>query len=365
MTISTAIDDRQRTEHPGGPQQRALTRGEGATGRRRAVTAASTAGTAGRRRAGRWRSPRRVGAADGMAAGAARPIGRRLVGPRGPAAGPHRGDGVGERTAAAVAHAGVLDQRDLDEFAHVGRQVGGQRGGRLLDVLHRHRQRAVAGERPLARNRFVANDSQRVHIAGRGGVVTQRLFGGDVLGGAHHHAGLGHRRGVDGLGDTEVGELHLAGRGDQDVARFDVAVHQAGGVRDLQCAAGLLEHVQRVPQRQPAGAFEHRVQRLAVDEFHHQIGGAALAVHIGFAVVVHAGDAGMVEHRDGAGLGAEPFDELRVRGVLGFEHLDGDAPAEPAVDGLPHLAHAAGGDEALQPVAAGQRHTYARAHDPP
>ena len=63
-----------------------------------------------------------------------------------------------------------------------------------------------------------------------------------------------------------------------------------GGVRDLQRAAGLLEHVQRVPQRQPAGALEHRVQRLAVDQFHHQVGGAALAVHVGLAVVVDAGD---------------------------------------------------------------------------
>ena len=68
-------------------------------------------------------------APEGMAAGAARPIGRRLVGSRRPAAGPHRGDRVGERSPAAVAHAGVLHQRDLDEFAHVGRQIGGQRGG--------------------------------------------------------------------------------------------------------------------------------------------------------------------------------------------------------------------------------------------
>ena len=42
--------------------------------------------------------------------------------------------------------------------------------------------------------------------------MTQRLLGGDVLGGAHHHAGLGDGRGVDGLGDTEVGELDLSGR---------------------------------------------------------------------------------------------------------------------------------------------------------
>ena len=118
------------------------------------------------------------------------------------------------------------------------------------------------------------------------------------------------------------------GRRDEDVAGLDVAVHQPGGVRDLQGAAGLLEHVQRVPQREPAGALEDRVQRFTVDQFHHQVRGAALAVHLGFAVVVHAGDARVVEHRDGAGLGAESFDELRVGGVLRLEHLDGDAATQ-------------------------------------
>jgi hypothetical protein len=78
--------------------------------------------------------------------------------------------------------------------------------------------------------------------------VTQRLLGRDVLRGAHHHAGLRDGSGVDGLGDAEVGELDLARRRDEDVARFHVAVHQAGRVCDLQSATGLLEHVQRVPQ---------------------------------------------------------------------------------------------------------------------
>ncbi|MCK4276772.1 MAG: glycosyltransferase, partial [Phycisphaerae bacterium] len=76
------------------------------------------------------------------------------------AAGPDRGDRIGESATVAVAHARVLHQGDLDEFADIGRQVGGQRDRRLLDVLHRHRQRAVADERPLTRNRLVANDSQ-------------------------------------------------------------------------------------------------------------------------------------------------------------------------------------------------------------
>ena len=57
-----------------------------------------------------------VGVAEGMAAGEARPAGRRLARPGRPAAGSHRGNGVGERTSAAVAHTRVFDQRYLDEL---------------------------------------------------------------------------------------------------------------------------------------------------------------------------------------------------------------------------------------------------------
>ena len=107
------------------------------------------------------------------------------------------------------------------------------------------------------------------------------------------------------------------------------------------------------------------LQRLTVDQFHHQIGGATLVVHLGLAIVVHAGDAGVVEHRGGARLNPESLDELGVRGEFLLEHLDRDAPAQPAVHRLPHLAHAAGGDQALQAISARQRHTYSRAHGPP
>ena len=102
----------------------------------------------------------RAWAADGTAAGVARPIDGAWIRPRWPPARAHRGNGVGEQAARAVPHTRVLDQRDLDQLAHIGRQVGGQRRRRFLDVLHRHGQRAVAGEGPLTRKRFVANDSQ-------------------------------------------------------------------------------------------------------------------------------------------------------------------------------------------------------------
>ena len=187
---------------------------------------------------------RPFGARDRRRAGLDR---RCRVRSRWPSPGAHRGDRVGELSPVPVPHGGVLHERDVDQLTDIGRQVGRQRRGCLFDVFHGDREGAVTGERPFARKCFVANDSQGIDIARRDGILAERLLGGDVLGGTHHHPGLGHRGGVDGLGDAEVGQFHLAGRCDEDVARLDVAVHQTGGVRDLECAAGLLQHVQGVP----------------------------------------------------------------------------------------------------------------------
>ena len=93
---------------------------------------------------------------------------------------------------------------------------------------------------------------------------------------------------------------------------------------------------------------QDRRERVALDELHHQVRGVLGAVDDGggLAVVVHRGDAGVVQRRGRAGLGAEPVQELGVPAQLRLEHLDGDAAVQPGVRGLPDLAHAADGDPA-------------------
>src|SRR5690606_2575104 len=158
---------------------------------------------------------------------------------------------------------------------------------------------------------------------------------------------------VDGLGDAEVGDLHLAGGGDEDVARLDVTVHHTGGVRGLERAAGLLEHVEALVDRQLAQPGQHRVQRLALHQFHHQIGGLARARVVGLAVVVDARDAGVVQLGRGLGLGAEPLPEGRVGGEFGLEDLDRHPAVQSCVPRFPDLPHAAAGGQAVPSGAVG------------
>ena len=171
---------------------------------------------------------------------------------------------------------------------------------------------------------------------GAGGGLAGGLFRGKVLGGAHHLAGLGQRDLVGQAGDAEVGDLDPAVGRDQQVARLDVAVHQALGMGNGKCAGGLGDHGQGPVRRQHLFVLDDAAQRLARDQLHDQVGRALL-----LAVVKDVGDAHVVQECGVACLGAEPLEEAGVAGVLLLEHLDGDDPAKDQVLGFPDFSHAA------------------------
>ena len=150
-----------------------------------------------------------------------------------------------------------------------------------------------------------------------------------------------------GLGDAEVGDLGGAVGHDQQVARLDVAVHDAGPVRGVQGAGGLGDDVEHDVGVEPAVPLDDLGQRLAVDQLHDQVRAAERAV---LAVVEDPGDPGVGERGREARLGAEPGTELLVVGVHGRQHLDRDRPAEDLVATAPDLAHAAGSDPLEQRV---------------
>src|SRR5690606_34877803 len=128
-------------------------------------------------------------------------------------------------------------------------------------------------------------------------------------------------------------------------AGLDVAVHEAGRVRGLECGCRLGHDVEHAVGREHLLALEHRREGLAGHEFHHEVGGAVL-----LAVVEHVRDALVVDEGCVPRLGPEALEEAGVAEVLVFEDLDGDGASDHEVGGLPHLPHAADRDPARQLV---------------
>ena len=100
------------------------------------------------------------------------------------------------------------------------------------------------GERPSTAVYRVAPSDHRSEAGP--GVLPAHPLGGEVVDGADDLAGPGDGRVALDLRDAEVGEQDPAVRGEQDVARLDVPVQDAGGVRGGQRA----QH----PQADPAAS---------------------------------------------------------------------------------------------------------------
>ena len=230
---------------------------------------------------------------------------------------------------------------------------GGMR--RLAHVLVGHRDRAVADERRPAGEQLVEQAAGGVDVGAGVDGLAAGLLGREVLRGADHGRGLGHRRRrvADRAGDAEVHHLHVAARGEHHVAGLDVAVDDPGAVAVVergQHAAGDLER----PLGQDLAALAQDVaQRPAGDVLHDDVGlgdpgpvGGRL-----LAGVVDRHDRGVVERGRRLRLAAEPGLERRVAGQVGAQPLDRDDPAEPGVGALADLGHPAAAEELAELVA--------------
>ena len=140
-----------------------------------------------------------------------------------------------------------------------------------------------AVEQLLAGEQLVEQQPQQEEIRALIHRRAAHLLGGEVAHLALHHAHLGAALDVGGLGDAEVGELHLAGGGDHHVGRVDVAVDDverpAGRIELLvgvgQALGHLLDDEAHLAQAQRhllggGGALE-RAEVLSVHELHHHV----------------------------------------------------------------------------------------------
>ena len=153
---------------------------------------------------------------------------------------------------------------------------------------------------------------------------------------------------VEGFGQAEVCDLHLAVNADHDVGGFDVAVHNAVLVGVLQRVTHVRCNGHGMRGGEAALAGDRLAHVRAVNELHDEKQRAI--AHLAEVEDLH--DARVVELRHGAGLLLEALQEGRVMlAQLRREDFDGDGPLQRGLDAAIHRAHAATSEEGLDDVA--------------
>jgi len=185
--------------------------------------------------------------------------------------------------------------------------------------------------------------------AGGSELFALHLFGRQVLGRPHHDVLV---REVlvttQCLGDTEVGQHHPTVLGEQDVARFHVAVDDARAVRGLERRADAEPDVHGEAQTEAALFVEGFAQRLAVDVLHdHRLATVVLDR------VVDRHHVRIVQSRRHQGLAAEPLGDGALGGEVRLQQFHRHGAVEREVGGHPDVGHATVRTVLVEPIAPG------------
>ena len=172
----------------------------------------------------------------------------------------------------------LLGQRAGDHRVELGRQLADPLAGlrrRLLEVREHDGDVGVADERDLAGEALEEQAPERVHVGAGVDRIASHLLGRDV--GERAEQALRDVRRLQVArrrGDAEIREvavLALLLLVDQDVARLDVAVHQAARVRGVERRGHLSDQGDRARRLEAAVAAEHRAKIASLDEAHRDV----------------------------------------------------------------------------------------------
>ena len=134
--------------------------------------------------------------------------------------------------------------------------------------------------------------------------------------------GLGIARvvAVERPGDAEVHHLHLAGVGEHNIRRLDIAVNDSRLMGCLQGLRDRLEDLRRLLGRQRAIFANNIAQRSPVDPLHHDIRDGH-AIQLGFPGVINRHDIGVIQLARVLGLAVKTLPEIDVARHFRAEHL--------------------------------------------
>ena len=256
------------------------------------------------------------------------------------------------------AAARVLVEAARDDGVELRRQRRAQRRGGLGVVAQDggdDLRRGAAAERPLAGGHLVEHHAEREDVGAHVGRLPLDLLRRHVGDRAEQRPGADDRQRLRRAlvdrrlrrahgGDAEVDHLRPAVVGDDDVARLEVAVDDAVGVGRAERVGERHGEVEQRADRQ-AGLGDHRVERAAADELHHQQPPA-----VGVLDAVQADDVRVVERGEGARLALQPRQRLGGGGDAVGEELHRDVAAELRVAGAPDDPSAAFAEALLEAV---------------
>ena len=211
-----------------------------------------------------------------------------------------------------------------------------ERLGRLIQVLHRHRQRRVALVRRRAGEHVIGRHAERIDVAAAIERPALDLLGAHVERRSHRHADLREIQTAVALHarQPEVGHLHLAAAGEHDVLRLDVAVDDPLARSLHQGRRHLPQNIERQRRLQSPAAANHFAQVAARhvflrDEVH--------AVALPDFIDLH--DPRMHQRRRRPGFVMKPLDVDGIAGEVGAEHLERHLPTQRELLGQIDLGH--------------------------
>ena len=236
-------------------------------------------------------------------------------------------------------------RRLFKQTQHNGGEVGRHPGclqeiGRIIvqDGVERV-DGVLARERALAGRHLEQHRSQREEIRPAVDGVSADLFRRQVAGRPEQHArqrreAVGHGRAVCQFGDPEIKNLGHARSREKDIVRFQIAVDQAGRMRDNKTGGDVAGDPRRLFCRQRA-APESYAQGFAVEKLGDQV-----RPSVEHADVEDLDDVRVVERGGDTCLLQEPFDALRVVRAGVGQKLQRNVPLQAHVRRTVDITHA-------------------------
>ena len=123
-------------------------------------------------------------------------------------------------------------------------------------------------ERTGAGQHFIENATQRKNVGASVLRPAHDLFRAPVSGRAEERAAAGVAAGD--AGHAEVGKLHAAVRGDEDICGLDVAVDDSLAMRDAQRNGDVANPGARAGKRDRT-FFQDAIERLTIHKFHDEV----------------------------------------------------------------------------------------------